>query len=443
MIARIQAMIESWFAESIFAFQLCAGIKQILSFMTQFAKKRSPAAPVTHSPKPAPLMPEPNHFSLSSDMVSSLKQGRGDFSLSSGDGRGEVSITAADIRQEVSQLLSHPLPPDENESLFLVHTATQWMEEANLLPIPKMLFSEFWHEGELCILFADTNLGKSILAVQIGDSISRGEAIPGFKLESAPQTILYFDFELSQKQFEARYSVDYEDHYGFNDCFYRAEINPEADLPDVQGRFEEFLNQSIEQTIAATGARVLIIDNLTYLKNETEKAHNALPLMKHLKALKKRYGLSILALAHTPKRDASKPITRNDLQGSKMLMNFCDSAFAIGESATGKNVRYLKQIKQRATDCIYDTGNVVVCETTKPGNFLQFEFIDFGTEWEHLKQAAENESTDLETQVKEVLASEPGLSGYAIAKKLCTDDGNFNSMKVRVFRIIKRLGNRE
>ena len=55
-----------------------------------------------------------------------------------------------------------------------------------------------------------------------------------------------------------------------------------------------------------------------------------------MKALKSKYGLSILVLAHTPKRDSGKPLGRNDLQGSKMIINFCDSAFAIGESA--KNI---------------------------------------------------------------------------------------------------------
>jgi hypothetical protein len=87
--------------------------------------------------------------------------------------------------------------------------------------------------------------------------------------------------------------------------------------------------------------------------------------MKHLKALKNKYGLSILALAHTPKRDLSKPITRNDLQGSKMLINFCDSSFSIGESSSDKNIRYLKQIKARNTEIIYDTENVCVCQIDK------------------------------------------------------------------------------
>ena len=96
-------------------------------------------------------------------------------------------------------------------------------------------------------------------------------------------------------------------------------------------------------------AKILIIDNLTYLKTQaTETAKEALPLMKLLKELKGKYDLSILALAHTPKRNLSNPISKNDLAGSKHLANFTDSIFAIGESSKDKSLRYLKQIKARA-----------------------------------------------------------------------------------------------
>ncbi|HYG17163.1 MAG TPA: AAA family ATPase [Bacteroidia bacterium] len=299
--------------------------------------------------------------------------------------------------------------------LFKVQSANQWIEAAKNRPIPKMLFSEFWFESELCILFADTNLGKSILAVQIGDSISRGVAIPGFKIATGAQKVLYFDFELSDKQFEVRYSNDYKEHYLFSADFRRAEISADAILPEQYSNAEDYLNDSFEQVIKETGAKILIIDNLTYLKNETEKAKDALPLMKHLKALKTKYGLSILALAHTPKRDLTKPITRNDLQGSKMLISFCDSAFAIGESTADGSIRYLKQVKQRNTEAIYDADNVCVCQISKPFNFLQFEFMDSGTEREHLKQPTD---TDKQNRLAEVLElKKQGLPNTEIAKK--------------------------
>ena len=278
----------------------------------------------------------------------------------------------------------------DKSGIFVVRTVDSWMEEARNEPIPKMLFSEFWFEGELCILFSDTNLGKSVLAIQIGNSITGGKPIPGFKMEADAQRVIYFDFEMTKKQLEVRYTVDYEQHYEFNPLFYRAIIDPDCEVPDGFMDFEEYLQLSLERAIVDIDAKVLIIDNLTYLSNETEKAKDALPLMKQLKALKSRYGLSILALAHTPKRDKSRPITPNDLQGSKMLINFCDSAFAIGENPADKHVRYLKQIKQRNTGQLYGADNVYECRVNKPHNFLQYEFTGFGREADHLREPVED-----------------------------------------------------
>ena len=338
----------------------------------------------------------------------------------------KYGIGVEEIKNEAEQLLRQGNEAKESKGLFTVKTASRWIEQAKTRPIPQMLFGEFWFEGELCILFADTNLGKSILAVQIGNSISRGEHIQGFKLETPKQSILYFDFELSDKQFENRYSIKFEQHYNFDNNFIRVEINPDATIPEAQ-TFEDYLNHSLERSITETGAKVLIIDNLTYLKNETEKAKDALPLMKHLKALKNKYGLSILALAHTPKRDLSKPITRNDLQGSKMLINFCDSSFSIGESHSDKNLRYLKQIKQRNTEQIYDAENVCVCQIDKPGNFLLFEFVNFGKEWEHLKQHTEKDKENLNEKVNELkqqgrslreIGAELGISHMKVSRIL-------------------------
>lgn len=185
------------------------------------------------------------------------------------------------------------------ENFFIIQTANDCIEEAKLQVRPKKLFAEFWHEGELSILFADTNVGKSILAVQLADSISRGKAISGFVNESEQQKVLIFDFELSNKQFEKRYSNDFSDHYIFHPNLLRAYINPDnLSFED----FEKTLFNELELVVTQTGARVLIIDNITYLKTQsTETAKEALPLMKALKHLKTKYELSILALAHTAK----------------------------------------------------------------------------------------------------------------------------------------------
>jgi RecA-family ATPase len=335
------------------------------------------------------------------------------------------------IKELVADAEKHDKYFNEKEyeqGMFLIKPVNKWIEIAKNRPIPKMLFDCLWFEGEICILFSDTNLGKSILAVQIADSISTGKSILGFRSEAEQQKVLYFDFELSDKQFETRYSENYHNHYRFNDRFYRAEINPDAELPHEFENFESYLFDSLEKALITSHAKILIVDNITYLSAETERAKDALPLMKHLKSLKQKYGLSVLVLAHTPKRDLSKPITRNDLQGSKMLINFCDSSFTIGECSQDKGLRYIKQIKVRNTDFMFDKDNVVVCRIEKVKNFLQFEYENFGREEDYLKQFKKEDVLQLEKDILELKKCEPKLSLNEIAKR--TDTYKMNVKRI-------------
>lgn len=372
---------------------------------------------------------EPNSLSSDATQPEDLL----DIDIEQFRGNNFITLLEADLNDNLRQLKA-TLPA----GLLEVKTANNWIEQASKRPIPRMLFSEFWYEQELCILFADTNVGKTILAVQIADSISCGRSIPGFKLETTAQKVIYCDFELNDKQFQGRYSHNYGEPYVFSDNFLRVEINPDAVFPE-DASFELSLSNAIESVIIETGAKILIIDNITYLRHENERAKDALPLMKHLKMLKNKYNLSLLVLAHTPKRDLTKPLTRNDLQGSKVLMNFCDSSFAIGESSSDSSFRYIKMIKVRSTEHIYDSYNIIVCQITKPDNFLHFNFLHLDSEYKHLKTVTERDREILEEEVRRCIVEQPSISAYAIAKRLCPEEKKFNSFKIKILRIYKKI----
>jgi hypothetical protein len=154
--------------------------------------------------------------------------------------------------------------------------------------------------------------------------------------------------------------------------------------------------------IVETEATVVIVDNITWLNSNNEKAHKASALMKSLKKIKKKLDISILALAHTPKRDPTKPITVNDLAGSKMLINYVDSCFAIGESSRDQGIKYFKQIKVRNASKRYGADNVIVCRLHKPHNFLHFEFLSYDQEAEHLKTYTDKDKDELIADAKEM-----------------------------------------
>jgi len=162
---------------------------------------------------------------------------------------------------------------------------------------------------------------------------------------------------------------------------------------------------------------VLIIDNITCLRGGTENSAVALSLMKSLKALKNDHKLSILVLAHTPKRrNDTQPISADDLHGSKLLINFADSAFAIGKSTANADLCYLKQIKQRNTRQRYGHDNVCLCRIQKPGAFLHFKFGGYSAERHHL--LSRNAATRQQFTNKIAALSAAGLSQRDISKQL-------------------------
>jgi predicted ATP-dependent serine protease len=269
-----------------------------------------------------------------------------------------------------------------------VRTANQRLKDAANMPDILQLFGQIWHSGELAFLFADTGIGKSIFAVQIADCLSKGKDITVYtKNENEPLTVLYQDYELSDKQFEKRYTSEFGKPYVFNDNLFIDNINfAELYTKFPKKSFTEILFEKLKQDITATNAKVLIIDNITFLHTQsTQDQQASLDIMRFLTELKKDHGLSILVLAHTPKKSENTPITISDLSGSKHLSNFADSVFCVGKSSKGSNLRYIKQIKpSRSGELIFDSNNVMEFRIEKDSDFLGYDFIAMGSEFENL-----------------------------------------------------------
>jgi ABC-type dipeptide/oligopeptide/nickel transport system ATPase component len=326
----------------------------------------------------------------------------------------------------------------EKPSFFTIKTAKQTIIESQKKKMPRRIFGRIWAEGELCILYGDSNCGKSILAVQIADAITKGKNIETLKCRIEPQAVLYFDFELSDKQFEIRYAEwnkndegDIENTFNahnFSNDFLRAYIGePSAIQAENSKQYEIELMNEIEKALILHKSKILIIDNLSYIKGDAEKAADALPFMKALKDLKVKHELSILLLGHTPKRNPSNPLTMNDLTGSKMLMNFFDTAFAIGTSVVEPSMRYIKQMKERSNDKEYGTDNVITCSIEKPTNFLKFSFVKFSNEKEHLRNYTEDEYEDRNSKIVDMI--KVGNKYDEIAKEFSLSTGMITKIR--------------
>ena len=282
----------------------------------------------------------------------------------------------------------------------------------------KPLFGNLVRTGELTILFADTGVGKSVLATQIADAIAKGhDAIPGPPTPSSALTsssdsrlttqdsrllpndseaipVLYVDFEMSKSQAAERYSAgfdgeNYLDKYEFPALLQRAFPDWTGSIPEPFETYAEFAGWSIRQDVHRLDIKFLIVDNVSWLTSG-QGPRESTKLMKTLKMLKEDEQIGILVLAHTPKRLSSGYLTVGDLAGNKAIANFADNIFALGRSKRDPELRYIKQIKQRNAPIQFAEDNIIVCRLSKEHNFPRFEITDLAHERTHTLRALDD-----------------------------------------------------
>lgn len=324
----------------------------------------------------------------------------------------------------------------EAPRLFRRRAMIEDMREAALRPLPKKLLGDLWYEGEIVICFGGPGEGKTALAVQCGNDVASANSTTGLLLETSEaqrkRPVLYYDFELSDIQHVQRYSIvdrlseeaRFTNIFPFDKNLIRVEMSPLARVFDRVMDYEQFMFREIEREIVDSGAKVVIIDNITALAREQDKVKNALPLMQRLCEMKKDHNLSLMILAHTPKREEARPMSLNDLAGSRILANFVDSIFSLGKSALDSRLRIVKQHKIRSGEMVYGSDHVGVFRFEKTSNHLGYELIGHSAEKKHLQQHTDETKEKLIADVREM--DQAGRSQRDIANALQVSLGAVN-----------------
>ena len=275
-------------------------------------------------------------------------------------------------------------PAEEADKLDFImgKSLNSMMMEEKRKPMPEILWggdgngNALWFENEFAILFGRTNTGKSLYAVQIAEHISG----------RLRKTVLYLDLELSMKQFQERYTSRDGELHVWPETLHRPDLSMIGDgLYDSR----KFL-PLIRRIMARVNAKVLILDNLTFLVNNGGmKAEDVKPICQEFCNWAKE-GYSILVVNHTPKIQPFTPLDINHCLGSSMLTNFVQSVFAIGtDSSNPSTGRYVKQLKSRNGRIVWDGNHVTPYVIDKTLDPTMLRFI----------QPAQLHQTGMDTQI--------------------------------------------
>jgi replicative DNA helicase len=277
------------------------------------------------------------------------------------------------------------------QNVLTYKSMNQTMIDGAKEPLAKRLCGSLLHENTLAIIFAGAGTGKTIFSTQVGDVLSRGTNLFGnkdFYNSAKEKKVLLFDFEMEESEVFQRYkrgdSNAEVDGFEWHDNFFRCGINPNfIDFEDA----DTLITNEIQLQIEEQKPDIVILDNITYISSESSDTKMATKTMKKLLAIQKTSGnnLSIIVIAHTPKRDPSLPIELRHLAGAAAFANFAKNIIAISKSKLDPSMRYLKQLKNRQDVEMYQEENVIVCGVNKSDSGrLEYEFLKYGREADHL-----------------------------------------------------------
>lgn len=278
-----------------------------------------------------------------------------------------------------------------------------YVEQGKQMEPPVEFFKHVIVENEVTIFFGDTGVGKSIFALQMANEV----AMQG-------KRVMYVNFELSQQQWAKRYpSKQFPSTLSIANIDY----SKMHDVTDQALILDEIQRRMLENDI-----EVVFIDNLTNLCVNSKDGNEAGNIMLKLLSLRMNQKLTMVVIAHVPKRKAGDPYSLNDLAGSKVLSNYADNVVAINKSKKDKSMRYLIQLKFRSFPIELDCKNVQELMMTESDGWLHFEYGGYSEETEHLPRSRD-EKVEMEREILKELKVPNGLSYRDIADKVGTSLG--------------------
>ena len=309
---------------------------------------------------------------------------------------------ALNLLDKLDKELGQPMKEEDLDlqymEVFNMKPMADVMDEARSQHPLRQLCSSLIYEDDLCMVFSDTNVGKTLLAMDIAAMIASGEDIEPYHCDTKPQKVLYIDCEMSQGQLFHRY-----ENRLFHENLIRATLSDKMDPAMAQ----DFAVDAIQQYCTETGCRVVFVDNITAL-GSTVDVEDATDIMLNLKKLTKE-GITVVVIAHTPKIETNQPLVKESMGGAKVLANLCDSI--IGIARTRQGYRYVKHLKTRMVKDTTDNSELDYF-TISEEPYLHFQYEGRETEQKLLytkqkldffhKIFAEDKQLELNTLVKRI-----------------------------------------
>ena len=164
--------------------------------------------------------------------------------------------------------------------MFTIRTIEELHTLSATAPERVNLYNGQWHEGEIACVLASGSAAAASEALRIAGEVARN------------RRVLFFDLQGSAESFAGR----------CRDCSSPNLLRGDIDLADIDPADPAQFLAEVEQTIAASGARVCVIDSLFFLCEWYCKSGATCYFITRFREMSRRLGISMLVGATARRR---------------------------------------------------------------------------------------------------------------------------------------------
>ena len=279
----------------------------------------------------------------------------------------------------------------ETSSVFKLQTLNEVINSTKGKTAPDPIFGDFGFQNEIILLGGSTNVGKSILAMDIAISNATGINHFGKPMSTGKKKVLYIDTELNDYQFTSRYQG----------CKTGKNLIRASFWEMMYGRTstETFIEELEKLLYKKSRPELVILDNLCTICESMNSPKAVTHFLHEMKRIKETYQITLIIVSHFKKVTIGSPLTDDLFRGTGMLTAMSDTIIAVGNSALGADTKYLKLLKTRMVRKP-DTVSVLDISDEK---YLHFEYVEDADEMDILpqknKRGPKSSLSDLEEEL--------------------------------------------
>ncbi len=240
--------------------------------------------------------------------------------------------------------------------------------------MPEPIIEDLFFEKDIMGLAGGTNVGKSVMSLQLSTCLALGVPFLGFRIPKA-RKVMHVQFELKDESFKQlieRTAMHFVDKYPVEAERFEQNLSI---LSSGQNNVFTDKWEEMDANLTFDPCDVLVVDNLyTSTNKNVSKNDDVMDLLRTMVNLKNKHKVAILIVSHHKKLGEATPLDVSQMLGGSAYTNHLDGIVQLASSQRLPGLKVMKITKVRSQNDLHGVPVGVKLHNVSDGP-LFFEYL--------------------------------------------------------------------